>query len=109
MSDNNKSIEREVENSENEDLLQELKKIVSQSIEENTDSIQDKIISGLAKKTVYVLVTVAFSTFIIFGGLTYFISATKENIELKGQVERRNIQLERCNHDLHKQQNNNIK
>ncbi len=80
------SIENEL-NGENKILLQEIEKIVQESIKKNTKSITDKIMSELAKKAVGIFITIIVACFATFGALTYFISVTSENFKLKGQIE----------------------
>jgi hypothetical protein len=92
--DNMSNVESEL-NSDNKILLKEIEKIVNQSIKNNTYKIKDAIISFFAKKAVGIFITIIIACFATFGALTYFISTTKENIELKAQVEK--LQL-----DIHK-------
>jgi hypothetical protein len=92
--DNMDSIESEL-NSENKILLQEIEKIVNKSIKNNTEKIKDTIISFLAKKAVGIFITIIIASFATFGALTYFISTTKENIELKAQVEKLQLDNQR--------------
>ncbi|GEM_PF-4351137 len=77
---------------------EEIENIINSALKKNAQSIQDRIISKLADKVVAILVTIMIACFTSFGALTYFISMTKENIELKAQVEK--LQF-----DVHKLQN----
>ena len=73
----------------------EIKKIINGVLSENSQSIQDRVISKLAKRAVGIFITIICACFATFGALTYFIQKIEENIELKAQVEK--LQL-----DVHK-------
>lgn len=94
------SIENEL-NSERV-LLQEIEKIVQKSINKNTNSIIDKIISELAKKAVGIFITIIVACFATFGALTYFISVTSENFKLKGQIEKLETKIYQLEHSQQK-------
>ena len=95
------SIENEL-NGENKILLQEIEKIVQESIKKNTKSITDKIMSELAKKAVGIFITIIVACFATFGALTYFISVTSENFKLKAQMEKMAIKIYQLEHSNQK-------
>ena len=95
------SIENEL-NGENKILLQEIEKIVQESIKKNTKSITDKIMSELAKKAVGIFITIIVACFATFGALTYFISVTSENFKLKGQIEKLETKIYQLEHSNQK-------
>ena len=78
--------------------LKEIEKIVYKALEDNAEKLQEKVfkkvIDFLAKRAVFFFITIISGLIMIFTSLTYFISTTKENIELKGKVERLQLQLE---------------
>ena len=95
------NIENEVD-SDNKILLKEIEAIVQKSIDKNTNSITDKIISELAKKAVGIFITIIVACFATFGALTYFISVTKENLELKAQIEQMTTKIYQLEHSQQK-------
>ena len=95
------SIENEVD-SNNKILLKEIEAIVQKSIDKNTNSITDTIISELAKKAVGIFITIIVACFATFGALTYFISVTSENFKLKAQMEKMAIKIYQLEHSQQK-------
>ena len=81
---------------------EEIENIINSALNKNSQSIQDRVINKLAKSAVGVFITIIIASFATFGALTYFISITKENIELKAKVEK--LQL-----DIQMLQNNPLK
>lgn len=76
----------------------EIRKILNDVLVKNSQSIQDRIINKLAKSAVGIFITIIIASFATFGALTYFISTTKENIELKSQVEKLKLDLHHLQH-----------
>ena len=95
------NIENEVD-SDNKILLKEIETIVQKSIDKNTNNITDKIMSELAKKAVGIFITIIVACFATFGALTYFISVTKENLELKAQIEQMTTKIYQLEHSQQK-------
>ena len=80
----------------------EIKNLVKDAIQENTNSITDKIISELAKKAVGIFITIIVACFATFGALTYFISVTSENLKLKTQIEQMTTKIYQLEHSQQK-------
>lgn len=80
----------------------EIKNLVKDAIQENTNSITDKIMSELAKKAVGIFITIIVACFATFGALTYFISVTSENFKLKGQIEKLETKIYQLEHSNQK-------
>ena len=66
---------------------EEIENIITSALNKNSQSIQDRVINKLTKSAIGIFITIIISCFAIFSALTYFISTTKENIELQVQVE----------------------
>ena len=73
----------------------EIRKILNDVLVKNSQSIQDRVINKLAKSAVGIFITIIIACFATFGAVTYFISTTKENIELKAQVEKLQLDIQR--------------
>ena len=92
------------DNKTNNDLIdyatkEEIANIISSALNENSLSIQnrviDKVITKLNTSAVTFLIGIIVTVFVIFKVLDNAIVTTKENIELKAQVEKLQLQLEK--------------
>lgn len=65
-------------------------------------SIIDKIMSKLAKNCVSFLIGIITTLFVVFLVLNSMVSTTKENLELKAQIEKKDMQIYQLEHSNQK-------